>query len=329
MIYIDQPIGSGFSFTGSDNGYSNSITDAADNLYALLSQFYKLFPEFLSKEFFIFGESYAGKYIPPFGYKILTRNNDSSESLKVPLKGVMILDGYVDPYSQTRYAEFFYEIGMFDEQQKDYAIEAYEKKIQQRIDSNDFDGCFELLDDYILGLLTPYPTYYTNITGLRNFRNFAKIEPLNAANHDYSYDYLNLPQVKRAIHAGINNSFGVNEKLVNELLKSDFCRSVRHELEVLMQSAEVFLGSGQLDVIVAVTTTRNMLEYLNSTVWTSKDDFLESPTEPWMFNGRVGAYLKKHEGIYHMTFRNAGHTIRDDQPEAAHEAFLQFIFGNL
>ena len=61
MIYIDQPAGAGFSFTKDAKGYATSEDDVARDLYEALMQFYTMFPELLSNNFFVTGESYGGK----------------------------------------------------------------------------------------------------------------------------------------------------------------------------------------------------------------------------------------------------------------------------
>ena len=62
MIYIDQPAGTGFSFTDDARGYASNQHDIARDLYEALSQFYKMFPEMLKSDFFVTGESYGGEY---------------------------------------------------------------------------------------------------------------------------------------------------------------------------------------------------------------------------------------------------------------------------
>ena len=61
MLYIDQPAGTGFSFTDDSRGYANNQYDVARDLYEALSQFYKVFSERLTSDFYVTGESYAGK----------------------------------------------------------------------------------------------------------------------------------------------------------------------------------------------------------------------------------------------------------------------------
>merc|ERR1711962_1401023 len=118
MLYIDQPVGTGYSFTDKDQGYATNEDDVARDLYEALRQFYVIFPDLLQNEFYISGESYAGKYIPSLGYKIHTENQDE-DNIKIPLTGMAIGDGLVDPINQWFYGDFLYQNGFVDENDKD------------------------------------------------------------------------------------------------------------------------------------------------------------------------------------------------------------------
>ena len=61
MLYIDQPVGTGYSFTGDDAGFATNEDEVARDLHETLRQFYLIFPELLNNDFYITGESYAGK----------------------------------------------------------------------------------------------------------------------------------------------------------------------------------------------------------------------------------------------------------------------------
>lgn len=56
MLYIDNPVGTGFSFTDSDKGYATNEDDVAENLYNALTQFFTLFNELKGVDFYITGE---------------------------------------------------------------------------------------------------------------------------------------------------------------------------------------------------------------------------------------------------------------------------------
>ena len=59
VVYIDQPVGAGFSFTHNDDGYAKDEDDVARDLYEALRQFFTLFSEYRKNDFYITGESYA------------------------------------------------------------------------------------------------------------------------------------------------------------------------------------------------------------------------------------------------------------------------------
>jgi serine carboxypeptidase-like clade 1 len=72
MLYIEAPVGVGFSYSDdtSDYGKCNDDNTALDNL-AGVETFYKLFPEHKSNDLWITGESYAGVYVPTLAEAIL------------------------------------------------------------------------------------------------------------------------------------------------------------------------------------------------------------------------------------------------------------------
>ncbi|XP_074918523.1 putative serine carboxypeptidase CPVL isoform X3 [Chelonoidis abingdonii] len=94
MLYIDNPVGTGFSFTD-DTGYAVNQDDVGRDLYSALIQFFQLFPDYQKNDFYITGESYAGKYVPAVGYYIHTYS--SKAKVKINFKGVAIGDGFCDP----------------------------------------------------------------------------------------------------------------------------------------------------------------------------------------------------------------------------------------
>ncbi|XP_035304826.1 probable serine carboxypeptidase CPVL isoform X3 [Cricetulus griseus] len=97
MLYIDNPVGTGFSFTDSLEGYAVSEDDVAQDLYSALIQFFQMFPEYAKNGFYVTGESYAGKYVPAIAYYIHSLN--PVRELKIHLQGIAIGDAYSDPES--------------------------------------------------------------------------------------------------------------------------------------------------------------------------------------------------------------------------------------
>jgi len=79
----------------------------------LINVLIRLFPNLDKHDFFIAGESYAGKYVPAISYKIHRENlNDANEIIN--LKGLAVGDGFSDPINQIDYSDFLPNVGLID-----------------------------------------------------------------------------------------------------------------------------------------------------------------------------------------------------------------------
>lgn len=87
MIYIDNPVGTGFSFTNDDKGYVKNEKEVGRDLYEAISQIFTMFPKLQTHPFFITGESYAGKYVPALAYTIHLKKTAKNEKVPINLKG--------------------------------------------------------------------------------------------------------------------------------------------------------------------------------------------------------------------------------------------------
>ncbi|CAG7824387.1 unnamed protein product, partial [Allacma fusca] len=113
VLYIDQPAGTGYSFTQDDRGYARSQDDVARDLYSALVQFFHMFPCNIKNDFYLSGSSYAGKYVPALAHKI-HHENRNTPAIKINMKGLAIGSGYTDPISLLDYGSYLYNIGLLD-----------------------------------------------------------------------------------------------------------------------------------------------------------------------------------------------------------------------
>ena len=109
MIFIDNPVGAGFSYTDQADGYcTDTKTCVASNLYSLLTQFYMLHENM--GPLFITGESYGGHYVPGIGAYIVRENQKlrleegRMGGVHLPLAGIAVGDGWIDPVSNFRHS---------------------------------------------------------------------------------------------------------------------------------------------------------------------------------------------------------------------------------
>lgn len=98
MLYVDQPIGVGFSY-GTDD-VSSTVT-AAPYVWKLLQAFYTQFPQYENRNFGIFTESYGGHYGPEFANYFETQNaaitSGSVTGENINLVALGINNGWTDP----------------------------------------------------------------------------------------------------------------------------------------------------------------------------------------------------------------------------------------
>lgn len=74
MLYIESPVGVGFSYSESGDYKCDDDRTATENL-AAVEDFFNKFPEYKQNKFFITGESYAGVYVPTLAEAILNSEN--------------------------------------------------------------------------------------------------------------------------------------------------------------------------------------------------------------------------------------------------------------
>lgn len=88
MVFLEQPVGVGFSFTTDETllGSFNDYRAANDNLL-ILKAFFAQFPTRSQNSFYLSAESYGGHYIPQWTLKVL---NDPDQSLRDRFKGVLV-----------------------------------------------------------------------------------------------------------------------------------------------------------------------------------------------------------------------------------------------
>ena len=96
LLYVDQPVGTGFSHAKILD-HVTTETEVAEDMYMFMSKFLEKYPQLKGKDFYITGESYAGHYIPAISHYFTF---DAPTPLDVNFKGMAIGNGLVDPYSQ-------------------------------------------------------------------------------------------------------------------------------------------------------------------------------------------------------------------------------------
>ncbi|XP_052896921.1 venom serine carboxypeptidase [Anopheles moucheti] len=320
LIYIDNPVGTGFSFTDKEEGYSTNETHVGANLYNALQQFFTLFPDLQEQPFFVTGESYGGKYVPAVAHTI--HRNNGAAKVKLNLQGIAIGNGLCDPYHQLVYGDYLYQLGLIDGTTRDQ-FHQYEAKGRDCITKKDFKCAFDVFDELINGDQYPSGSLFKNASGFTTYFNYLQTVPDPA--DEYMGKFLQLPETRRAIHVG-NNSFHDldGENKVEDHLMLDVMQSVVPYLNELLHAYRVVIYNGQLDIIVAYPLTMN---YVTKLSFPGSDDYKKAPRHIWRVDGEIAGYAKEAGNLVEVLVRNAGHMVPKDRPKWALDLVMRLTHG--
>jgi carboxypeptidase D len=96
MVFIDNPVGTGFSY---GEPLLTTLDEAGDEFVTFLSNFYEMYPYFVGHDLYLTGESFGGKYLPKYSAKLIEAN-ERLASKKYNLRATLIGDPYTAPLTQ-------------------------------------------------------------------------------------------------------------------------------------------------------------------------------------------------------------------------------------
>lgn len=331
VMWVDQPAGVGFS---SGLGTHNEA-GVADNMYTFLQGFYEQFPQYAKTPFYIFGESYAGHYVPAISHKIW-QNNKAGSGLTIPLAGIAIGNGLTHPAEQYKwYAEMGHTGGQPEGGHAppvygdiEYAgMKALEPAciaaIQLCNAAPNPITCLAASEGCNLLTQIPYRLTLKNPYDMRI--------PCEHGNLCYDFDmvekYLNTKSVKQEL--GVSGGWGSCNMAVNLLfqLAGDWMQPF-HTLipDMLHDGIQVLVYAGDVDYICNWLGNKAWTKALE---WEKKDDFNSAPDSEWQVDGKTVARLRSAANFHFMQVYEAGHMVPMDKPAEALEMVNAFLSGNL
>lgn len=143
MIYIDNPVGTGFSYSTLEC-YLTTQEKIGQGILNALLQFFKLFPELSQNSFYLTGESYAGKYIPATAHAIFT----SDQKINFNFEGIAIGNGWIDPVNQLGLGHYLYQLGLIDHHVL-MEINSVEENITRQVGQENYEFACDLMTDLL------------------------------------------------------------------------------------------------------------------------------------------------------------------------------------
>jgi serine carboxypeptidase-like clade 1 len=106
-LYIDAPVGTGFSYSKTSQGYYSDDQKTVADLYTFLQKWLIDHPEFIENQLYIGGGSYVGLLVPVLVQKIYDANEAGHKppfSIKGYVLGSPKTDSYLDANSKVQAA---------------------------------------------------------------------------------------------------------------------------------------------------------------------------------------------------------------------------------
>lgn len=316
FLVIDQPAGTGLSFVvkkADRNCYTKTEAIATQQLLHGLEQFFQRYPEYAKNDLYIFGESFAGRYIPMLAHAIQKHN--STAETKINLTGIGIGDGWVDPLVQeATYGDYAYAHGLIDTIQKEKVDELYNQceiavKASGPVASAEADKICNKIEEYIVKVSGGVNVYDVRCTGDYDFGKIAA--------------YLNQTAVREALHVSpLAGLWSDSSDIVANILERGEQNSSAYLFAQLIETIRVLIYNGLYDMDCNFMGTD---KWLASIHWAGGEAFNNLPRTAWIDNGKVLGSYRTAGNLTQVLVQGAGHLVPLDQPESALKMLNTFL----
>ncbi|XP_063949828.1 serine carboxypeptidase-like isoform X2 [Daucus carota subsp. sativus] len=312
IIYVDQPVGTGFSYSSAASDIRSNEKGVSDDLYDFLQEFFKAHPNYTNNEFFITGESYAGHYIPAFASRVHQGNKDK-EGIPINLKGFAIGNGLTDPAIQYKaYTDFSLDnkiISKSDHDSINKLVPECEKDIklcatvgnQTCLDA--FDACTAIFGAIL------------DVAGNINYYDIRKQCDGGGLCYDFSRvdEFLNLPSVKEAL--GVHTDYVTCSSIVYNAMQGDWMKDLEVGIPALLEDGvQVLIYAGEYDLICNWLGNSRWVHAMN---WSGQKNFTAAPTVPFSVAGAEAGIMQSYGPLTFLKVHNAGLMVPTDQPKAS------------
>ncbi|KAK3936920.1 Alpha/Beta hydrolase protein [Diplogelasinospora grovesii] len=327
MLYVDQPIGTGFSY-GTDD--VTSTVTAAPYVWQLMQAFYAAFPQYENRDFGLFTESYGGHYGPEFASYFESQNAAITKGTvtgeKLDLVALGINNGWYDPVHQYRaYIEYAYNntykklitLSQYSSYMSSYDSECAPAMAGCTGVTGSNAAC-EDADN------TCYDAVEAPIENANDFDVYDVRAPSDDPNPPETYvSYLQSASVVKAIGAKSTYAECPNAPYNKFANTGDGARSFLSALSSVVQSGiTVLIWAGDADWIC---NWIGGLETANAISYSGQSQFAAKAAAPYTVNGTAYGEYKTVGNLSWLKVYGAGHEVPFYQPQVALQAFSQTL----
>ncbi|KAM0895728.1 hypothetical protein ACQ4PT_023634 [Festuca glaucescens] len=341
VIFIDSPIGAGFSYATSEEGLKSSDTTAVKKLVIFLKKWLHEHPQFLSNPLYVGGESYCGITIPTLALEIDISNKESGDEPLLNLKGYFAGNPSTDArFDVAGNIQFFYGMGMLSD-------ELYETA-KENCRGNYSDPPNALCAESIQAIAncTKDINWSHVLEPSCNVIRSPKIQQAAvksgtsglmveySADDDIPFpfkcrgDTLELSNIW-ANDERVRKSLGVRKGTKGEWITCDhgipFTRDIMSTIEIHLrlrrEGYPALIFSGDHDSGVSFVGTQAWIRSLNLSI---TDDW-----RPWYVDGQVAGFTRSFSSnLTYATVKGAGHTTPEYKPKECLAMFTRWISGD-
>jgi serine carboxypeptidase-like clade 4 len=324
LIYVDQPTGTGFSYSTDPRDIRFGEKGVANDLYDFLQAFFTEHSEYLENEFYITGESYAGHYIPAFASRV-HQGNKNKEGLHINLKGFAIGNGLTDPEIQYgAYADFALDMGLIEESTHKTISKIYPLcKLGIKLCST--TGTVACIASYAV-CNSIFNSILLSAGNINYYDVRKKCEGTLCYDFSKMDTFLNDKSVREALGVG-NRKFVSCSPLVYEAMIADWMRNLEVGIpELIEDGIKLLIYAGEYDLIC---NWLGNYRWVNSMKWSGSETFVETNMTSFTVDGEEAGLIKSYGPLSFLKVHDAGHMVPMDQPKAALEMLRRWTRGSL
>ncbi|XP_034045575.1 retinoid-inducible serine carboxypeptidase [Thalassophryne amazonica] len=336
LLFVDNPVGTGFSYTDKSDGYATNVAMVASDMLVLLKHFFTEKAEFQSVPFYIFSESYGGKMAAAISMELTKAI--ARGTMKCNFAGVALGDSWISPLdSVMTWGPYLYTTSLLD----DYGladVNSAVDAVKQAVEKEQFEKATELwsVTESVVeqntnnvnfyNILTQTPVDKVNTSSDEDFISLLTRRHIWRLHGQSLSELMNGPIRKKLGIIPHNVTWGGQAEKVFSNMAGDFMRPVVDIVDQLLTAGiNVTVYNGQLDLIVDTMGQELWMKQLkwaglpgfNKLRWTALDD----PTSP----GLTGAFVKIYKNFSFYWILKAGHMIPSDQGPMALQMMKMII----
>ncbi|CDZ97043.1 kex1 protein [Phaffia rhodozyma] len=331
IVFIDQPPGTGFSYTPT-NGYLHELHEASAHFNHFVGNFLQVFPEWQGVDTYLAGESYAGQYIPYFADALL-----SSTSLpNFPLKGIAIGNGWIDPREQYQgYVDFAFSHklavkGSTHGNQLEQTMKSCQKEIDKFQDiltlPINIAGCAEVME----AVQQPFTQEVNGNKVCMNVYDVRLLDDFPACGMNWPpeladvYTYLRRSDVIKALHAESHGSAAWVECSgpVAAALENYKSPASIGLMPSLLSKIQVMLFAGAEDLICNHEGIERTIRRME---WQGRKGMGNATTNDWLLNDKKVGTWTTSRNLTYVKISDSSHMVPYDLPTVAHDMMLRFM----